>query len=192
MHLVNESDVFEFCNSNPRLDDLVALSVHELRLITQYLELEIPGTANKQELLNEVANKLCILEVPLVGCEGDETSGTKESVITTSNFAMPTEQQASVPSALDIHVQLQHAQIMLEQSRINAEAETTKLETVRVQAQLEQGKFDHEVQMRQSRQNDFEITKYVKLVPEFNEHDVTKFFAMFENIALSLSWPKSK
>ncbi|KAK3880887.1 hypothetical protein Pcinc_014647 [Petrolisthes cinctipes] len=104
---------------------------------------------------------------------------------------MPTEQQASVPLALDIHLQLQYAQI-IEQSRINAEAETTKLETARVQAQLEQTKLDHEVQMRQSRQNDFEITKYVKLVPEFNEHDVTKFFAMFENVASSLSWPKSK
>ncbi|KAK3882585.1 hypothetical protein Pcinc_013049 [Petrolisthes cinctipes] len=192
MHLVSERDVFEFCNSNPRLDDLVALSVHELRLITQYLALEIHGTANKQELLNEVANKLSILEVPVVGCEGGETSGTKEPVITPSNVAMPTEQQASVPLALDIHLQLQYAQIMLEQSRINAEAETTKLETARVQAQLEQTKLDHEVQMRQSRQNDFEITKYVKLVPEFNEHDVTKFFAMFENVASSLSWPKSK
>ncbi|KAK3868229.1 hypothetical protein Pcinc_026358 [Petrolisthes cinctipes] len=191
MHLVSERDVFEFCNSNPRLDDLVALSVHELRLITQYIALEIHGTANKQELLNEVANKLSILEVPVVGCEGGETSGTKKPVITPTNFAMPTEQQASVPSALDIHLQLQYAQIMLEQSRINVEAETTKLETARVQVQLEQAKLDHEVQMRQSRQNDFEITKYVKLVPEFNEHDVTKFFAMFENVASSLSWPKS-
>lgn len=182
MHIVNESDVLEFCNSNPSLEDLLALTVHELKLISQYLALGIPSSANRQELLNEVANKFNLLTDE---GEGGETTGSNEPGMTQDNARMPTERQADVPSGLDFRLQLQYAQIMLEQ-------EKTRLETARVQSELEHAKMDHDVQMRQLRQNDFDITKYVKLVPEFSENDVTKFFAMFENVATSLLWPKSK
>lgn len=115
--------------------------------------------------------------------------GLRKETVIPGGLAMPTEQQASMPSAVDLRLQLQIAQVRLEQSRIEAKI---KLETARIQTQIKQAKLDHEIQMRQAHQSDFEIIKYAKLIPELNENYITKFFSMFENLAVSLSWPKSK
>lgn len=36
----------------------------------------------------------------------------------------------------------------------------------------------------------FDVTKYIKLVPPFQEPDVDKYFLHFEKVAESLKWPK--
>ena len=40
-------------------------------------------------------------------------------------------------------------------------------------------------------QHEFDVSKYVKLVPHFNEKDVENYFLHFEKIAINLKWPKS-
>ena len=35
-----------------------------------------------------------------------------------------------------------------------------------------------------------EVTKYIKLVPPFQETDVHKYFLHFEKVAKSLKWPR--
>jgi hypothetical protein len=41
-----------------------------------------------------------------------------------------------------------------------------------------------------SPQSGFDATKYIRLVPHFQEKDVDKYFVHFEKIATSLNWPK--
>ena len=41
-------------------------------------------------------------------------------------------------------------------------------------------------------QNNFDLIKYIKLVPKFNEDDVGKFFVSFEKVANQLKWPKDR
>ena len=38
--------------------------------------------------------------------------------------------------------------------------------------------------------SNFEVTKYSKLVPPFQETDVDKYFLHFQKVAESLKWPK--
>ena len=38
--------------------------------------------------------------------------------------------------------------------------------------------------------SNFEVTKYIKLVPPFQETEVDKYFLHFEKVAESLKWPK--
>lgn len=98
---------------------------------------------------------------------------------------MPIYQHTAAPRNSDFHLQLQYSQILLEQSKINAELQKTKLvDAATFQAQLEQGKFNHSLQVWQASQKcEFDVTKYVKLVPEFNEQEVNKLFAVFEKFA---------
>lgn len=42
----------------------------------------------------------------------------------------------------------------------------------------------------QTRSAEFDINKYKRLVPPFNEKDVDKYFTLFENVAVTLKWPK--
>ena len=71
--------------------------------------------------------------------------------------------------------------------------------------QLEREKFEHEKEMKrlelESRrgesqhsvashtQSGFDLTKSIRLVPKFNEHDVESYFVSFEKIAMRLEWP---
>ena len=50
-------------------------------------------------------------------------------------------------------------------------------------------KFRHDSD--ENRRNEFDLTKYVKLVPQFNESDVDKYFQHFEKIAKNLHWPEN-
>ena len=38
----------------------------------------------------------------------------------------------------------------------------------------------------------FDATNHIRLVPQFHEDDVDKYFVMFEKVAHSLNWPKDK
>ena len=40
-----------------------------------------------------------------------------------------------------------------------------------------------------SRDN-FDVSKYIKLVPKFNESDVDSYFVTFEKVANNVKWPK--
>lgn len=41
------------------------------------------------------------------------------------------------------------------------------------------------------RSTEFDVTKYIRLVPPFNEGDVDKYFVLFERVATTLKWPRN-
>jgi len=41
----------------------------------------------------------------------------------------------------------------------------------------------------EQREARFDFTKHIRLVPQFLEKDVDKYFSMLENVATTLQWP---
>lgn len=83
--------------------------------------------------------------------------------------------------------------------------ESVRLKELEVELQrlsLEQKKVEHQTQIRlrelelamhrqqQLRDTQFDVSKNIRLVPQFNEKDVDKYFTLFERVAESLKWPK--
>lgn len=38
---------------------------------------------------------------------------------------------------------------------------------------------------------EFDVAKYIRLVPHFNEGDIDKYFVLFERVATTLKWPRN-
>ena len=80
--------------------------------------------------------------------------------------------------------------IEAEQARIAAESKERL-----AQIELEKIKYQAEIQFKrdsdETRRNDFDLTKHVRLVPQFSESEVEKYFQYFEKIAKNNHWPEN-
>ena len=72
-----------------------------------------------------------------------------------------------------------------------------ELEKLKIEAQIKLARINQEIRFkelgeertrREKEQNNFNLTKYIRLVPTFNEEDVDKYFQHFEKIASNLKW----
>jgi len=88
---------------------------------------------------------------------------------------------------------LQHEKEMREYEKEMREYEKEKRESEREERERER---QHELNLIDGRNRNtgnsgvFDITKFIRLVPKFNEDDVAKFFISFEKVATQLEWPK--
>ena len=74
-------------------------------------------------------------------------------------------------------------ELEIEKARIELERERVALE--RTHAQIAQAHRGREG-------GDFDVTKHVRLVPDFDESDVDRSFLHFEQVAENMGWPKNK
>ena len=87
----------------------------------------------------------------------------------------------------------------LEERRRKEEREHEREREERVREQRERER-EHEITLARLKNdqtstdstNNFDIIKYIKLVPKFSEDDVGKFFVSFEKVAKQLKWPKEQ
>ena len=79
---------------------------------------------------------------------------------------------------------LSKAQIELEKLKIEAQ-----IELARINQETRFKELEEERTRREKEQNNFDLTKLIRLVPAFNEEDVDKYFQHFEKIASNLEWP---
>ena len=88
-----------------------------------------------------------------------------------------------------------------EKEKERAEKEKERAEKERERAERERER-QHDLAMLTQRANlgistnppnvDFDVSKYFKMVPRFDEEDPEEFFLHFEKIATNLKWPKDK
>ena len=78
-------------------------------------------------------------------------------------------------------------EIEREEREKEREIEIRKLE---MQTELELKKLETESRSRHSDSGSFDVTKFIRLVPPFQEKDVDQYFLHFEKIAENLKWPK--
>ena len=76
----------------------------------------------------------------------------------------------------------------VEKAKIEADKEPEK---TRMENKFKEDELRFRRDSDENRRNDFDLTKYVKLVPQLNESDVDKYFQHFEKIAKNLRWPEN-
>uniref|UniRef100_A0A8C5E215 SCAN box domain-containing protein n=1 Tax=Gouania willdenowi TaxID=441366 RepID=A0A8C5E215_GOUWI len=89
--------------------------------------------------------------------------------------------------------------------RLSSSEDSVRLKELEVELQrlsLEKVKVEQEAQIRlrelelavlqqqPQRERAFDVSKNIRLVPQFNEKDVDKYFTLFERVAMSLRWPR--
>lgn len=81
----------------------------------------------------------------------------------------------------ELEVELQRLSIREKELQLANELEMKKLE-IRMW-ELELGSA--------GKPADFDVAKYIRLVPPFNEGDVDKYFVLFGQVATTLKWPRN-
>ncbi|KAL0153620.1 hypothetical protein M9458_051100, partial [Cirrhinus mrigala] len=136
----------------------------ELLLIAEFFNVKVTRGAVKAVIKQELYNELVSTGVlPAEDAVGEETSA--------SGFLVPAVSQLDPLTAiklkeLDLELKRQEHDIKVSQSS------TFNFDAV------------------SSGQPNFDVVKYVKLVPPFRESEVDSYFIAFERIAAKLEWPK--
>ena len=195
--LTSEQDVEPFLNRETVVSDLPNLRKDELLLISDYFELNFTKTSKKADILAAVLDSLGVSQAeeadpgkpPTPVAEGLEASmqevdGELEKLKLQLEFrkleAASREKELAFTSARD-------------------ERQREKEERDR-QERIEERERDrqHELELarlsisstRSEQGTHFNVCKFIKLVPRFNEKEVSKFFESFEKVASQLKWPK--
>ena len=74
---------------------------------------------------------------------------------------------------------------------VQAQAQAANIEKAKIEAETRRMELQFRHDSDENRRNQFDLTKYVKLVPQFNESDIDKYFQHFEKIAKNLHWPEN-
>ena len=199
------SAVSDFIQS-PSLDKLLNLKKDDLLAVGNELNIEVKRSMRKAQILRAIAKDL-------IECE-DYPEDFNESVweklppdpreieSDKVKLAMIEAEQARIAAESKERL----AQIEIEKAKIaadvQAQAQAADIEKAKIEAdkELEKARMENkfkedELRFRrdsdENRRNNFDLTKYVKLVPQFNESDVDKYFQHFEKIAKNLHWPEN-
>ena len=162
--------VTDFIQS-PTLDKLLKLKKEDLLAVGNELNIEVKRSMRKAQILRSIAKDL-------IECE-DYPEDFNESVW---------EKLPPDPREIESD-KVKLAMIEAEKDRIAAESKERL-----AQIELEKFKYQAEIQFNrdsdENRRNDFDLTKHVRLVPQFSESEVEKYFQHFEKIAKNLHWPE--
>lgn len=160
-----EFDLREFVAS-PSWEAVWRCTKDNLFLIAGHYGVEVNKQAKKAALLQEVSAALISGRVlPAVQrAPGQARQSAAESV-----------------RLKELDVELQRLSTREREMQLMNELEMRKLE-VRMK-ELELGSI--------VRPAEFDVAKYIRLVPPFNEDDVDKYFVLFERVATTLKWPRN-
>ena len=184
--LTSEQDVEPFLNRETVVSDLPNLRKDELLLISDYFELNFTRANKKADILAAVQDKLG------VGQAEEADPGKPPTPVA----------EGLEESMQEVDVQLEKLKLQLELGKLEASSREKELAftSARDERQREERERDrqHELELarlgisstRSEQGTHFNVCKYIKLVPRFNEKEVSKFFESFEKVASQLKWPK--
>uniref|UniRef100_A0A674NL88 Gypsy retrotransposon integrase-like protein 1 n=1 Tax=Takifugu rubripes TaxID=31033 RepID=A0A674NL88_TAKRU len=150
----------------PSVEAIHSYTKENMFAIAEYYGLEVSRQAKKQVLVRDICAQLVargIIPAPKVIAEPVPHS-VGESV-----------------RLKELEVELQRLSIRKKELQLANELEMRKLE-LRMR-EMELGAAD--------RATEFDVAKYIHLVPPFNEGDVDKYFVLFERVATTLKWPRN-
>ena len=170
--------VTDFIQS-PTLDKLLKLKKEDLLAVGNELNIEVKRSMRKAQILRSIAKDL-------IECE-DYPEDFNESVW---EKLPPDPREIESDKVKLARIEAEKVMIEAEQARIAAESKERL-----AQIELEKFKYQAEIQFKrdsdENRRNDFDLTKHVRLVPQFSESEVEKYFQHFEKIAKNLHWPEN-
>ena len=155
------------------LEELRGMRKAELKSVADAVGVDITSSMRKAEIIQKLAAELD-LEYP----------------------------EESDMSEMNVRQDIELAKIELEREReiCKREIETLRAEREGAKEKFEIRRLELELELKkqsESKQNfrdvkfepEFDVTKYIKLVPKFSETEVETYFLAFEKIANRLEWP---
>ena len=165
--------VTDFIQS-PTLDKLLKLKKEDLLAVGNELNMDVKRSMRKAQIVRSIAKDL-------IECE-DYPEDFNESVW---------EKLLADPREIESD-KVKLARIEAEKAMFVAESkERAEVEKARIEAETRRMELQFRRDSDENRRNEFDVTRYVKLVPQFNESDVDKYFQHFEKIAKNLHWPEN-
>ena len=171
--------------SEPSEDTFYDLKKDELISLAKHLKLEVRKAMRKYQIQNIILKHLVSIEV------------FKETVLET--YETPD------PELGKLQFQLELKKLEM-QERLEEKERQERLQEKERQERLEKEKMalQHELEMKklelqaklgsdpgvENSTAKFDVTKYIKFVPPFQQTDVDKYFLHFEKVAGNLKWPK--
>ena len=176
--ITSEDDICQFLSSDRSREDVCLLRKHDLRLLASHLEVSFHSNERKDDLLRKVC-------VKLFG-ETEVADGAKWSVGVRSDV----EGDMSTWSIQQL--ELARLQASIELVKYHTAQEQAKNEQARINLEVVKLNNERELRSEQETLERFEVAQQVKLVPPFDDTDVTGYFNSFEKVAENLRWPRDK
>ena len=178
--------VTDFIQS-PTLDKLLKLKKEDLLAVGNELNIEVKRSMRKAQIVRSIAKEL-------IDCE-DYPEDFNESVwekLPLDSVEMSDRQFELEKLRLDklAQIEIEKAKIAAD-AQAQAQAQAANIEKAKIEAETRRMELQFRHDSDENRRNAFDLTKYVKLVPQFNESDVDKYFQHFEKIAKNLHWPEN-
>ena len=218
--LTSESDVETFLNRETVESDLLKLSKSELLLISDYHELNFTRADRKIHILSGIQNLLGFKTKGEVEYDS-ESGGLPETAANSKQGGLAGEEVDEEPlrdvvseveklkyeyelRKLEVAARERELEFTLAREKLKFEREAEREER-EMKAEREEREMEEREKIRQHElelarlginTNDgqgphFDVSKFIKLVPKFNEKDVGKFFESFEKVASQLKWPNT-
>ncbi|XP_066983770.1 uncharacterized protein [Macrobrachium rosenbergii] len=183
--------------------NLYDLKRDQLWLIAEFLNLKLVSEIRKGQLLWEVVRAVKVYKETLGLVEEEKENVAEEKEGSVVNVKGNTLVNNNDEVDLVGEPEMVKLQILKEQARIK----DLELQTIRVQAEERAKEWEHEIkilklQVELSNNNNnngnvknsnnsikFVVMSALKLVPVFEEDNVSEFFASFERIGKKLGWP---
>ena len=170
-------DVQDFLNSSTFGDDIENLNKDALLVISNYLDLGLTIHTRKSEMIRQIVKRTKSEESPVPKCNVESLKleiKLRELALEEIKIERAFEQQEKEKQR-EFEQQLQFRK-MQEREKEMQEREKERQHELRL-AEL-QGRGGNTPPSDQ-----FDVTKFFRVVPKFNESDVPKFFLSFEKIA---------
>lgn len=164
--------------SSPSIEGLLKLRKDDLIEIGNRLELEIKKSYRKTQLAKIIAEHMVDNDV------------FDDEVLSQFPVETPELSQSQVEiekARIEARARTEAAKVEAETARLEAETRAkTDVEIARIAQETQIRELDYR---REASQNEFDVTKQVRLVPPFSEEDIDKYLLQFEKVASNLGWP---
>ncbi|KAL1275958.1 hypothetical protein QQF64_035581 [Cirrhinus molitorella] len=198
-----EFDLLKFTLS-PTLEEFDRCRKKDLILIAEFYNITVPKEQKKQVIKDELHSKLVEADVlpgraVVEGPEAETDEKADDADSASSKKAPQLDPMVTIRlKELDIELKKQEHEIQLlrlKELELQADRDI-KLRKLDIEAQMLRNKPVPSPRTRPSSsssevgQTDFDVGKYVKLVPPFRESEVDSYFVAFERVAAKLKWPR--
>ena len=181
----------EFIAREDRDKKVFELSKEQLGWILDWYDVELPTGAKKGQMLS------ALIDVFKEGELQGEKQGFEEAVklkeLELKNKELEIERLKYVREVDELR-EIENARVRAENEKEREERERDR-EREREKEKEREKEREHELQVLRLKNvkgtvSEFNVASAIKLVPLFNEDDVTEFFSAFEKIANKLEWPR--
>ncbi len=201
-----EFDLIKFTLS-PTLEEFDRCRKKDLILIAEFYNVTVPKEQKKQVIKDQLYGKLVEASV-LPGdseAEGPESEIDEEAASDETDSVR--DEKASGVADPIVTVRLKELDLALKKQEHETQLLRLRELEIKADRDIRLRKLDLESQMLLSKpvppprtrppsdssgvgQPDFDVGKYIKLVPPFRETEVDSYFVAFERVATKLKWPR--